>query len=68
MGNTNSQIKQNIEEGIPLIKEWIETKREIFKENDNFNELIRVINEIEEEKDYSKDAFEDIRYFLRPFE
>ena len=68
MGNTNSQIKQNIEEGIPLIKEWIETKREIFKENDNFNELIRVINEIEKDNDFSFTAFEDIRYLLRPFE
>ena len=69
MGNTNSiKRKQNIQEGIVLIKEWIELKRTEYENNDNFNELIRVINEIETEKDYSNDAYEDIRYLLRPFE
>ena len=46
MGNANSQIKQTIQEGIPLIKEWIEVKRQEYQDNDDFNELIRVINEI----------------------
>ena len=54
MGNSNSR-KQNIQEGIPLIKEWIELKRQEFENNDDFNELIRVITEIETENDYSKD-------------
>ena len=38
------------------------------EENDDFIQLIRIINEIEEEKDYSKDSFDDIRFVLRPFE
>ena len=61
-------MENKIQEGIPLIKEWIERKRTEFENNDNFKELIRVINEIEQDKDYSKDAYEDIRYLLRPFE
>ena len=61
-------MENKIQEGIPLIKEWIERKRQEFENNDDFNELIRVINEIENDKDYSKDAYEDIRYILRPFE
>ena len=68
MGNANSQIKENIQEGIPLIKEWIELKRQEYQDNDDLNELIRVINEIQIDKDFSKDAYEDIRYLLRPFE
>ena len=61
-------MEKKIQEGIPLIKEWIETKRSEFENNTDFKELIRVINEIEKDKDYSKDAYEDIRYLLRPFE
>ena len=61
-------MEKIIQEGIPLIKEWIRTKREEFEENDDFKELIRVVNEIEADKDYSKQAYEDIRYLLRPFE
>ena len=57
-----------IQEGISLIKEWIEFKRKEYQDNTDFNELIRVINEIETEQDFSTDAYEDIRYFLRPFE
>ena len=68
MLNSDSKIKQNIQEGIPLIKEWIEVKRQAFENNTDFNELIRVIKEIEKDQDFSKDAFEDIRYLLRPFE
>ena len=67
MGNSNSQINK-IKVGISLINKWIELKRQEFKDNNDFNELIRVINEIETEKDYSNDAYEDIRYLLRPFE
>ena len=61
-------MENKIKEGISLIKEWIETKRSEFENNDDFNELIRVIKEIEKDNDYSKDAYEDIRYLLRPFE
>ena len=59
MGNSNSQIKQNIQEGIPLIKEWIETKRKEYEDNTDFNELTKVINDIEKDKDYSNDAYEE---------
>ena len=57
-----------IAEGIILVKEWIEVKSNEYKDNENFNELIRVINDIEKDQDYSNDAYEDIRYLLRPFE
>ena len=57
-----------IKEAIPFIKEWIQTKKEEFEEKEEFKELIRVVNEIEQENDYSKQAYEDIRYLLRPFE
>ena len=36
MGNSNSR-RQNIQEGILLIKEWIETKRNHFEDNNDFN-------------------------------
>ena len=62
------EVKDCIKEGIPIIKEWIESKREEFEENDEFKELIRVVNEIEEDQDYSQMAYDDIRYLLRPFE
>ena len=50
-------MEKKIQEGIPLIKEWIELKRQEFENNDDFNELIRVITEIENEKDFSKDSY-----------
>ena len=69
MGNTSSiNYQQNVNEGIPLIKEWIQTKKEEFEEKDEFKELVRVITEIEAEQDYSEQAYKDIRYLLRPFE
>ena len=61
-------MENKIKEGIPLIKEWIEIKKPEYKDNPDFKELERIINEIEKDKDYSKDAYEDIRYLLRPFE
>ena len=61
-------MEKKIQEGIPLIKEWIETKREEFKNNNDFSELQRVVTEIQNDQDFSKDAYEDIRYLLRPFE
>ena len=62
------ESQERIKEGISLIKEWIQTKKEEFEEKEEFKELVRVINEIEQENDYSKQAYEDIRYLLRPFE
>ena len=56
-----------VKEGIVLIKQWIKTKREEFAESDDFKELVRVLTEIENENDYSHQAYEDIRYLLRPF-
>ena len=55
MGNKNSKIKQNIQKGIPLINKWIEIKRNQFEKNDEFQELERIVKDIEREKDYSKD-------------
>ena len=40
-------MENKIQEGIPLIKEWIETKRQEFEENHDFKELVRIVNEIE---------------------
>ena len=62
------QMEKKIQEGIPLIKEWIEVKRQEFKNNNDFSELEKIVKEIENDKDYSNDAYEDIRYLLRPFE
>ena len=61
-------MENKIKEGIPLIKEWIELKNQEFEENENFNELKRIINEIETEKDFSKQSYEDIQCLLRLFE
>ena len=44
-------MENKIKEGIPLIKEWIDIKKKEFQQNDNFKELIRVLNEIENDKD-----------------
>ena len=40
---------KNIEEGIPLIKEWNSKQSEEIKQSEEFQELVRVINEIENE-------------------
>ena len=55
-------MEKKIQEEIQLIKEWIETITHEYKDNDNFKELIRVLNDIEKDKDFSKDSYEDIRY------
>ena len=49
-------MEYKIQKGIPLIKEWIEIKRQEFENNTDFKELIRVLNEIEKDQDFSKDA------------
>ena len=61
-------MENKFKEGILLIKEWIKLKSQELEENENFIELIRVLNEIIKEKDLSENAYEDIRYLLRPFE
>ena len=77
MGNTQNKkqtqslqqinYKQTIKEGIQIIKEWINKQQnnESLEEN---KEVLRVIKEIEEDNDYSKDGYEDIRFILKPFE
>ena len=57
-----------IQQGIPLIQKWSNKQPQHIKETDDYKELQRVIKEIEQEKDYSQDAYEDIRFVLRPFE
>ena len=49
-------MEEVIKEGIVLIKEWIERTRKEFEDNDCFKELVRVITEIEQEKDFSQQA------------
>ena len=43
-------MENKIQEGIPLIKEWIETKRKEFEQNEDFNELEKIVKEIEKDK------------------
>ena len=62
------QMEKKIQEGISLIKIWIIIKKQEFKNNNDFSELEKIVKEIEKDKDYSNDAYEDIRYLLRPFE
>ena len=66
--NVQFEVIPIIKEGIILIKDWIETKKQEFAEKEKFKELVRVITEIDNEKDYSQQSYEDIRYLLRPFE
>ena len=60
--------KERIEEGIPLIKEWLNKQEQYLKQTEDYKEAVRVINEIEEEKDFSEDAYLDIQFILKPFE
>ena len=60
--------KEIIQEGIPLIQEWINKQDENTKQEEDFKELVRVITEIEQEQDFSKQSYEDIQFVLRPFE
>ena len=45
-------MEKIIQEGIPLIKEWIEVERQEFKNNNDFSELEKIVKEIENDKDY----------------
>ena len=55
-------------DGIQIVKQWMNEQKEYSKETESFNELVKVMNEIIDEKDLSEIAYEDIRYLLRPFE
>ena len=68
----NEVLEQMIEkiilkEGIVEVKKWAYKHREEYEETEQFKELVRVVKEIDEEKDYSHFSYEDIRYLLRPF-
>ena len=60
--------KNNLIEGIFEIKKWCYKHKEEYQDNNDFNELVRIVKEIDEEKDFSHCSYEDIRYLLRPFE
>ena len=58
--NTLFETIPVVKEGIVLVTEWMNTNRQEFEENDDFKELVRVVNEIEVDQDYSQEAYEDI--------
>ena len=61
-------FKQIIQQSLPLIKEWLNIQTEETKQTEQFKEANKVIIEIENEKDFSETAYEDIKYILRPFQ
>ena len=63
---TQINYQEIIKQGIQLINDWKIKQQN--KDSENFKELERVINEIQNDQDFSKDSYEDIRYVLRPFE
>ena len=61
--------QQQLIQGIEFIHEWINNNQQtIDQESEDFKELVRVIEEILQDQDFSKNAFEDIRFVLTPFE
>ena len=70
MGNTQNKInyKQVIQQGIPLIKEWLIKQEDNIKEKEEYKEVERVIKEIETEEDWSENSYLDIRFILKPFD
>ena len=63
-----TKYKETIQKGIPLIQEWSAHQSQHVKETEDFKEVQRVIQEIENDHDFTNEAFEDIRFILRPFE
>ena len=63
-----TKYKETIQKGIPLIQEWSAHQSQQVKETEDFKEVQRVIQEIENEHDFTYEAYEDIRFILRPFE
>ena len=57
-----------IQEGIPLIQQWLSKQDENIKQTEDYKEVERVINDIIHEEDWSKDAYLDIQFILKPFE
>ena len=71
MGNILTQpidYKTKIEHGISLINEWCDNQDEEMKQKDEYKELKQILSEIQNQNNYSKTSYENIRYFLRPFE
>ena len=60
--------QQKIYQGIQLINLWKNKQPQEIKESKDFKELLRVVDEIYTEKDYSEDSYLDIRYLLKPFD
>ena len=60
--------KINLLEGILEVKIWSEKYKEEYEDNNDYNDLVRIVKEIDEEKDYSHCSYEDIRYLLKPFQ
>ena len=57
-----------LQTGLPLINEWLNKQPEYITEKEEFKELQRVIKEIEEEQDFSKQSYLDIQFILKPFQ
>ena len=71
MGNTPSNInnyKTNLFEGIPLLNKWIQNYQPEGDQKEYFNELQKKLEIIQQEKNYSKELYEDIRYLLKQFD
>ena len=69
VSNLFSNYSERIQQGIPLIKQWI-NKIQTQDENQLIEiiELTRIIQEIQIKNNYSKEEYENIRYYLRPFQ
>ena len=60
--------KEIILQGIPLIQEWLSKQSEESKQKEDYKELDRVIEEIQQEKDFSEESYLDIRFVLKQFD
>ena len=60
--------KQTIQQGIPLIQEWLNKQTEDIKKSEEYKEIIWVIKEIINEEDWSKESYLDIQFILKPFQ
>ena len=58
--------KEKIEEGIPIIKEWLQQNNKEKENSEEYNELERVIDEIQKDNDYSEDTYLNIKFVLKP--
>ena len=43
--------RKQVFDGIPMVKEWLETVKEEYKEMEDYHELVRIMKEIVDEKD-----------------